>query len=279
MNSLLISLEEFIRNRNRRILTWATNAPEPSRVSSTLTASPPVGPKSIRSLMDSGESPGNCQNKCWRRALLDVHIHARRTESLVVFFSDPEAFKRVNIRAFKASSSTSGDFTGLLRIAQYTGICPSTSGSCKTAEKSRSQSLQTRAHFEKTEIRSSSEVRPRKSKAWMEDRTRSLACVCAAVWRVTFSSLCFENCPAASSSAIRTIVSSLIFPAACFALCAVALRDDFDSFRTESGLKTERDLTTGGSGGRGRNDELLTSECGDDEGMRGEGKGLVRDDC
>jgi hypothetical protein len=210
--------------------------------------------------------------------LLDVHIHARRTESLVVFFRDPEAFKRVNIRAFKASSSTSGDVAGLLRIAQYTGICPSMSGSCKTAEKSRPQSLQTRAHFEKTEMRSSSEVRPRKSKEWMEDRTRSLACDCAAVWRTTFSSLSLENCPAASSSAIRTIVSSLTFPAVCFALCAVALRDDFDSFRTESGLKAERDLTMGISGGRGRNDEELTSDSGNDEGMRGKVKALARDD-
>src|SRR5580658_10673200 len=150
MNSTLISLEEFIRNRNRRILIWATNAPEPSRVSSTLTTSLPVGPKSIRSLLDRGESSGNCQNKSWRRALLDVHMHARRTESLVVFFSDPEAFKRVNIRAFKASSLTSGNLAGLLRIAQYTGICPSMSGSCKTAGKPRPQSLQIRAHFERT---------------------------------------------------------------------------------------------------------------------------------
>ena len=155
MNSIVISLEEFSRNRNRRILTWATNAPVPSRVSSTLTASPPVGPKSIRSPMDSGESFGNCQNKCWRRALLDVHMHARRTESLVAFFSDPEAFKRVIIRAFEVSSSSSGDAAGLLRIAQYTGICPSMNGSCRTVAKSRPQSLQTRAHFEKTEMRSS----------------------------------------------------------------------------------------------------------------------------
>jgi hypothetical protein len=96
------------------------------------------------------------------------------------------------------------------------------------------------------------------------------------VWRTAFSSLSLENCPAASSSAFRTIVSSLTFPAACFALCAAALRDDFDSFRR---LKTERDLTTGPSGGRGRNDEGLTSDCGDNEGMRGEAKGLARDDC
>ena len=233
MNSTLISLEEFIRNRNRRILTWATNVPEPSRVSSTLTTSPPVGPKSIRSLMDSGESPGNFQNNSWRRVLLDVHMHARRTESLVIFFSDPEAFKRVNIRAFKSSSSTSGGVAGLLRIAQYTGICPSMSGSCKREEKSRPQSLQTRAHFEKAEMRSSSEIMPRKSKEWMEDRTRSLVSACAAVREGPFSSLSLEKCPAGSSSAIRTIVSSsLIFPAASFALCAVPLRNDFDSLES-----------------------------------------------
>lgn len=108
-------------------------------------------------------------------------MHARRTESLVVVFNDPEAFKRVNIRAFTASSSTSADLVGLLRIAQYAGICPSMSGSCKTAEKSRPQSLQIRAHFEKTEMRSSSDVRPRKSRVWMDDWTRSLASVWATV--------------------------------------------------------------------------------------------------
>src|SRR5260370_29694060 len=98
----------------------------------------------------------------------------------------------------------------------------------------------------------------------MEDRTRSLASACAVTWRASSSPL---TCPTASPSAIRTIVSSLPFPAACFELCAVALRDDLNSFGTESGLKPERDLT-GASEGRGRNDGALTrdDDGGDDDG-------------
>lgn len=107
-------------------------------------------------------------------------MHARRTESMVLSFSDPLVFKRVNIRAFKASSSTSGVSRGRFRIAQYTGSCPSMRGSCRTAERLRLQPLQARKHCEKTEVRSSSEaLSPRRSKDSMEDRTSSLASACA----------------------------------------------------------------------------------------------------
>ena len=78
----------------------AMNVLVPSCVSSTSTMSPPPdGPRSIRSLMESGESPGKFQNKYWRRALLAINMHARRTEAMVVSFSDPHTFKRVIIRA------------------------------------------------------------------------------------------------------------------------------------------------------------------------------------
>ena len=154
--------------------------------------------------------------------LLDVHMHARRTDSMQVSFSDPQTSKRETIRAFKASSSTSGVFAGLLRIAQYTGVCPSMSGSCRTAERSKSQFLQAWRQFEKAEWRSSSEVSPRKSKDSMKDRIYSLTSASSAAWRAASSSLslatCSAACLAASSSTIRPLASSVTFQAACFAI-------------------------------------------------------------
>jgi hypothetical protein len=45
---------------------------------------PPAEPKSIVSLRVSGESAGEFQNKCCKRGLFDVNIHARRIEAMVV---------------------------------------------------------------------------------------------------------------------------------------------------------------------------------------------------
>lgn len=210
-------------------------------------------------------------------------MHARRTESTEASFRDPQVFKRVIIKTFKASSSTSGVFAGLLRIAQCTGSSPSMNGSCRTAERSRPQSLQAWMHCEKTEVRSSSEVSPRKSKDSMEVRTNSLACACAPARRAASSSLslaaCSAACLAASSSSIRALVPSVTFRAVWFVICAVALRADLFSLRIESGLKAERDLTTGALGGARDSCDEEPCECGDSEGVRSElGRGVARDD-
>lgn len=143
MNSTLTTVETFIRIRNRRIFIEAVNAPVPSCVSCTSTMSPPPdGPRSIRSFVESGESSGNFQNKCWRRALLDINMQARRTETAVVSSNDPHTFRRAIMRASEVLTLALDDVAGLLSMAQYTGVCPSMIGSCKTSERSRPTSLQ-----------------------------------------------------------------------------------------------------------------------------------------
>lgn len=254
----------------------ATNAPVLSRFCSTSTTSPPPeGRKSILSLVESGERPGNCQNKRWRRILLDINIHPRRTEAMVVSFREPQAFKRAIIRESKAASSASDDVADRLRMAQYTGVCPSMSGSCRMAEKSRPLFLQACEHLVKTEMRSSSDELLSTSRDLMEDLTTS------------FASACDTACPTACSSVIRSlassasyVASSVAFQAACFAICAVALRVAFDSFRAENGWNTERGLVIWVRGDmEGNCDGETTWDCGDSEGVEGEEKrGAVWDD-
>ena len=157
-NSTVTTVDTFIRVWNSRIFMWAMNAPVPSCVSSTSTTSqPPEGRRSIRSSVESGERPGNSRNKNWRRALLDLDIHARRTEAMVVSFSVLHAFRRAIIRASEVAVSSSEDVAGLLSIAQYTGVCFRMSGSCRTTASSRPTSLQASEQAKKRDWRSSSE--------------------------------------------------------------------------------------------------------------------------
>lgn len=69
--------------------------------------------------------------------LRDVSMHARRTEAMVVSFSNPYTFKWVITRASEALASTSDAVAGLLDMAQHIGVCPSMIGSRNTAERSR----------------------------------------------------------------------------------------------------------------------------------------------
>src|SRR5712671_2864531 len=117
----------------------------------------PDGPKSKPSPGGSGESPGNCENKCCRSALLDVNIHATRTEAIVVSLNDLQVLNRATMRASKAALSTSDDVALLLRIAQYTGVCSAISGSCITAEKSRPPFSQAWKRSQRVALRSSAE--------------------------------------------------------------------------------------------------------------------------
>ena len=62
--------------------------------------------------------PTNIRNV--RASEASTHVHSRVN-------TGQHAHIRVIIRAFRASLSTSCVFAGLLRIAQYTGVCPSMS--------------------------------------------------------------------------------------------------------------------------------------------------------
>ena len=66
----------------------------------------------------SGERAGKRLNKCCKRILFDVNMHARRTEVMVEFLRGWEAPKRATTRASEAASLPCEDVGGPLRMAQ-----------------------------------------------------------------------------------------------------------------------------------------------------------------
>ena len=116
-NSILMTLDTRMRNRNRRTWMRATNVPVPSWASSTSTTSPP--PTELKRMASpglSGERAGKRRNKLCKRTLFDVNMHARRTEMMVASLRGQQARKRATTRASKSASLPCED--GPLRIAQ-----------------------------------------------------------------------------------------------------------------------------------------------------------------
>ena len=118
-NSTLMSPDTRMRSRNRRIWMRAMNVPVPFCGSSTSTTSPPPAElKSIASPGESGEITGKCRNKCCKRTLFDVNMHARRIEVMVVSLRGWQAPKMASTRESRAAPQPCEDVEGPLRMAQ-----------------------------------------------------------------------------------------------------------------------------------------------------------------
>jgi hypothetical protein len=58
----------------------------------------------MESLRVSGDIAGKCQNKCCKRTLFDVVIHARRIEEMVVSLRGRQLSKSESTRACRSAS-------------------------------------------------------------------------------------------------------------------------------------------------------------------------------